>query len=242
MTWHENIEDFGKELEPGCTFRFECHPNLTCFGMCCCTEISLTPYDIARMRRHLNIGTGEFLSTYCRVYTDPQTGFPFVVLKHKEDGKCIFLGSHGCSLYESRPSCCRNYPLARVIDDDDDSGNRLNFYYLQQKAAYCEGMGKGADRTVREYCEMNGLMPYEKANDLFIDIPFAYKRLSHSVRYDGEVQSMVFGVVFNFDTFFEKYGRFNLVSAPKDDHEMIVLVRSIALNLIKKVVRMKLKE
>ncbi len=242
MTWHENLEDFGKELEPGSTFRFECHPKLTCFGMCCSTEITLTPYDIARMRRHLNIDTGEFLSTYCKVYTDPRTGFPFVVLKHKEDGKCVFLGNHGCSLYESRPSCCRNYPLARVIDDDDNSDKRLTIYYLQQEATYCEGLGRGSDRTVGGYCEMNGLIPYEKANDLFLDIPFAYKRLSHSVRHDSEVQSMVFEAVFNFDTFFAKYGRFNHVSAPKDDHEMIVLVRSIALNLIKKSARLKLGE
>ena len=80
-----------------------------------------------------------------------------------------------------------------------------------------------------------------KANDLFLDIPFAYKRLSRSVRHDSKVQSMVFEVVFNFDTFFSKYSRLYHVSAPKDDHEMIVLVRSIALNLIKKSTQLKVR-
>ena len=240
MTWHENLEDFGKKLEPDSTFRFECHPKLTCFGVCCSTEITLTPYDIARMRRHLSVGTGEFLSRYCKVYTDSRTGFPFVVLKRKEDSRCIFLGNNGCSLYESRPSCCRNYPLARVIENDDNSDKRISMYYLQQEAKYCMGLGRGADRTMGEYCEINGLIPYEEANDLFLDIPFAYKLLSHSVRNNKDVQSMVFEAVFNFDTFFEKYGGFNHVPAPKDDHEMIVLVRSIALNLIKKAAQLKL--
>ncbi len=45
---------------------------------------------------------------------------------------------------------------------------------------------------------------------------------------------MVFEAVFNFDRFFEKYGRFPHTAVPEDDHDMIVLVRSITLNLIEK--------
>jgi Fe-S-cluster containining protein len=242
MMWQDNLRDFGKEIEPGSTFRFDCHPELSCFGMCCSTQITLMPYDIARMRRHLSIDSGVFLSAYCTSHIDPRTGFPFVTLKHKEDGKCVFLGNYGCDVYESRPSCCRNYPLARAIDDDDNTGKRSTKYYLQQEVMYCEGLGRGSDRTIGEYCEMNGLGPYEKANDLFLDVPFAFSRLPYGVRQDREVQSMVFGAVFDFDTFFAKYGLFPHTSVPKDDYEVIVLVTSIALNLIKKAVRVKLKE
>jgi hypothetical protein len=165
-----------------------------------------------------------------------------VTLKHKGDGKCIFVGNCGCDIYESRPSCCRHYPLARVIDDDDNTGKRLTRYYLQREAMYCEGLGRGSDRTIGEYRDINGLRPYDEANDLFLDIPFAFKKLPYGVRHDREVQSMVFEAVFNFDTFFAKYGRFPHTSVPKDDHELIVLVRSIALGLIKKAVRLKLME
>ncbi len=242
MMWQDNLEDFGEEIEPGSTFRFECHPELSCFGMCCSTQISLTPYDIACMRQHLSIDTDSFLSAYCKAYIDRRTGFPFVTLKHKEDGKCVFVGNCGCDVYKSRPSCCRNYPLARVIDDDDNAGKRLIKYCLQQEAMYCEGLGRGSERTIGQYREMNGLGPYDEANDLFLDIPFAFKKLPYGVRHDREVQSMVFEAVFNFDTFFAKYGRFPYTSVPKDDHQMIVLIRSIALNLIKKAVRLKLKD
>lgn len=234
MTWHENIEYFGQEIEPDRTFRFECHPGLRCFGMCCGTEITPTPYDVARMRRHMSIDTGAFLSAYCKTFIDPRTGFPFVILKHKEDGKCVFLGRHGCDLYKSRPSCCRNYPLARVIDEDGKTGKKLIRYYLQQEAAYCEGLGRGPDWTIGDYCQANGLGPYEKANDLFLDIPFTFNRLPYNVKQDRDVQGMIFEAVFNFDRFFERYGRFPHTAVPEDDHEMIVLVRSITLNLIEK--------
>ena len=240
MTWQENLEDFGTEIELDRTFRFECHPELSCFGVCCGTEITLTPYDIARLRRHLSVDTGALLATYCKTCIDPRTGFPFVVLKHREDGKCVFLGRHGCDLYESRPSCCRNYPLARVIDEDGKTGKRLIRYYLQQQASYCEGLGRGPAWTIEDYCEANELGPYEKANDLFLDIPFTFSRLPYGLRQDKEVRGMVFEAVFNFDTFFKKYGRFPHTSVPKDDHEIIVVVRRIVLNLMEKTAHLKL--
>jgi Fe-S-cluster containining protein len=232
--WHERIQDFGQEIEPGSTFRFECHPDLKCFGTCCSTEITLTPYDLARMRRHLGVDTATFLSGYCETYTDRRTGFPFVALKGNEDGRCPFLGEDGCRLYEHRPSCCRNYPLAQVIDEDWQSGNRVVRYHLQQQAAYCEGFGRGPDLTVERYVEMNGLGPYEKANDIFLDIPFTFNSLPEGVKQDRDVQSMVFEAVFNFDRFFEKYGRFPHTAVPDDDGALIILIRRIVLNLIMK--------
>ena len=235
MTWQENIEDFGQEIELDTTFRFECHPGLRCFGICCGTEITLTPYDIARMRGRLSVDSGAFLATYCKTYVEPRTGFPFVVLKHKENGRCVFLGRDGCGLYESRPSCCRNYPLARVIDEDDKTGKKVIRYYLQQGAAYCEGVGRGPAWTVGAYCEANGLGPYEKANDLFLDIPFAFNNLPYAARQDSEVRSMIFQALFNFDRFFEKYGRFPRAAIPNDDGELIAVIRRVTLSLMEKI-------
>ncbi|MBW1860455.1 MAG: YkgJ family cysteine cluster protein [Deltaproteobacteria bacterium] len=232
--WHERIQDFGEEVQPDSTFRFECHGSLSCFGKCCNAEITLTPYDIARMRRHLGIDTAAFLPGYCNTYTDRRTGFPFVTLKQGEDDGCIFLGRDGCSLYENRPSCCRNYPLARVIDEDWKSANRVVRYHLQQQTTYCEGFGRGPDLTVDSYVEMNGLGPYEKANDVFLDVPFTFNSLPKHLKQDRDVQSMVFDAVFNFDGFFEKYGHFPHTAVPDDDGELIVLIRNIVLNLIMK--------
>ncbi|MGM5484491.1 MAG: YkgJ family cysteine cluster protein [Nanobdellota archaeon] len=31
-------------------------------------------------------------------------------LIHKDNMECIFLGEHGCDIYETRPEVCREYP------------------------------------------------------------------------------------------------------------------------------------
>jgi Fe-S-cluster containining protein len=242
MTWQENPEDFGEEIKPGTRFRFECHPELSCFGTCCATDVALTPYDIARMRRHMGIDTHEFLSFYCASRVDSRTGFPYVLLKRKENGLCVFSESHGCDIYESRPSCCRHYPLARVIEDEGQDSKRPTKYYLQRRAAHCKGMGRGPEWTIETHCEENGLGPYERANDLFLQVPFAFDTLPFGVRQDKEVQTMIYQAVFDFDRFFETYGRFGSFAPPEDDHEMIVLLTGITLNLIRRTAHLKLEE
>ena len=43
------------ELEPGKTFCFACHPEVPCFNRCCAElTLPLTPYDVLRLRRHMN--------------------------------------------------------------------------------------------------------------------------------------------------------------------------------------------
>jgi len=232
--WEENLGDFGQEIEVDGAFHFECHPGLNCFGRCCTTEIPLTPYDIARLRSHLETDTDSFLSTYSATYADSQTGFPFVILKRTEDGTCIFSQNGECEVYESRPGCCRSYPLSRVIDEDGMTGRRLVKYRLQQGADYCEGLGCGKEWTTREYCEANGLERYERANDLFLDVAFEFYRLPHSARHNKDVQQMVYGVVYNFDKFFDEFGKFPHTRLPENDDEVMELVRTITLGLIEK--------
>jgi len=241
MTWHENIEDFGEALKPGSTFRFECHPGLGCFGTCCATDVTLTPYDIARMRRHLAMDSHEFLSAYCLSRVDSRTGFPYVLLKRKEDGPCVFLESHGCGIYKSRPSCCRHYPLARVIEDLGQRGNPLSTYHLQRRAAYCKGMDRGPEWTIEAYCAENGLGPYERANDLFLQIPFVFEALPAGLKQDKDVQTMIYQAVFDFDRFFEKYGRFGPSTPPEDDDQLLRVLTDITLNLIRKTADLKAK-
>jgi hypothetical protein len=63
---------------------------------------------------------------------------------------------HGCEIYESRPSCCRNYPLARVIEDEGRGGKRSTKYYLQRRATYCQGMGRGPEGPSRPTVRKTG--------------------------------------------------------------------------------------
>ena len=157
-----------------------------------------------------------------------------MILKRNDDGTCIFSHNGVCEVYESRPSCCRSYPLSRVIDEDGITGRRSVKYRLQQGADYCDGLGCGKEWTIKAYRDASYLEPYERANDLFLDVAFEFYRLPHSVRYDKDVQQMVYGVVFNFDKFFDEYGKYPHTRLPENDDEIMELITTIALRLIEK--------
>ena len=130
--WEEDLGHFGEEIETDRIFRFECHAGLRCFGKCCRTEITLTSYDIARLRRHLDTDTDSFLSRFCITRLDARTGFPFVALKRNGDGACLFSADGGCQAYENRPGCCRNYPLARVVEEANKRAEEISGYGRQE--------------------------------------------------------------------------------------------------------------
>jgi len=45
------------------TIQFRCHKNIACFNECCKRiDISLTPYDILRLKNRLELTSNEFLA------------------------------------------------------------------------------------------------------------------------------------------------------------------------------------
>jgi uncharacterized protein len=71
----------------------------------CCKSISpiITQTDLERLARHLKIKPSAFLQTY--LYMDEDGDFVF------HQTPCPFLGADNyCSVYESRPRACREYP------------------------------------------------------------------------------------------------------------------------------------
>ena len=96
-------------------FQFACHRKVTCFNHCCRDlNQALTPYDVLRLKNHLNISSKEFLATYAMLYTGAATGLPVVSLRFGNDTHkpCPFVTVQGCRVYPARPSSCRIYPLA----------------------------------------------------------------------------------------------------------------------------------
>lgn len=91
-------------LEKGSTFSYSCN---RCKRCCTNLEISVNPYDIARLAKFKGISTTEFISSYVDVRKQ--------ALLRQSDGVCIFLDENGCSVHPDRPLPCRLYPLARNI-------------------------------------------------------------------------------------------------------------------------------
>ena len=71
----------------------------------CCSHISpvITQTDMERLAKYLKIKPSEFLQKY--LYMDEDGDFVF------KQRPCPFLGKDNyCSVYESRPKACREYP------------------------------------------------------------------------------------------------------------------------------------
>ncbi len=106
-----NIEPLEAE-----TFRFSCHPGVSCFGACCSDlTLMLLPYDVLRLRRRLGLGSREFLDTYTETL-EGDGGVPRVQLRMGDDEQrsCPFVDDGACTVYEDRPGACRMFPLGRA--------------------------------------------------------------------------------------------------------------------------------
>ena len=64
-------------IAPNQCFQFDCHPGVPCFNACCrdLNQI-LTPYEIYRLKSHLNMDSGTFLAHYTHSHMGPATGLP----------------------------------------------------------------------------------------------------------------------------------------------------------------------
>ena len=79
----KNIEPAQLNLKS--PLKFRCHKGVKCFTKCCRNiSIFLTPYDIVRMKKRLNMTSSEFLDKYTAMDYDPKTSHPFAILKMTE--------------------------------------------------------------------------------------------------------------------------------------------------------------
>lgn len=161
------------------TFQFSCNAGVPCFNECC-KDVNqfLTPYDVLRLKRHLGVTSGEFLEKYTTRHLGPETGLPVVCLKtDPQDGFiCPFVSSEGCRVYESRPSSCRTYPLARLLSRSRETG-QVTVHYALLAEPHCQGHSRNGKQTVREWIASQGIAPYDAMNDRMMDIISLKNRL-----------------------------------------------------------------
>lgn len=86
-----------------------------CPGYCCSYPvIVVTRRDLQRIARHLGIDEKTAFKRYCR----SDHGYKRILRRQDDDhfGRiCTFFDteSRNCSIYQARPSTCRNYPGER---------------------------------------------------------------------------------------------------------------------------------
>lgn len=150
-------------LPENAPLQFRCHRNIKCWNACCSNiDITLTPYDILRLKKRLNLSSGEFLKQYSVPFEMDKDGMPGVKLKAVEGGSaCQFMTPEGCSVYEDRPTACRYYPVALLTMRRSDEYFDRSAYALV-KEPHCLGHFEDKTQTIEEYRKEQGVDEYDQ--------------------------------------------------------------------------------
>lgn len=147
------------------SIQFQCRKGIACFNRCCeSIEITLTPYDIIRLKTRLKLMSKEFVSIYTVPFQMDGQGMPGLKLITKPGTTaCTFLTPEGCGVYEDRPTACRYYALGNMGLHKKDSTTVEDIYFLV-KEDHCLGHNEPCTITIRDYRKEQGVEKYDEMN------------------------------------------------------------------------------
>lgn len=152
-------------------FTFSCRKDLDCFTECCrLLELSLTPYDVLRLRRSTGLSSTAFLHQYVIVEEPAEEFFPKLFLTMLDDGRasCPFVSLNGCIVYPDRPGACRAYPLGRACRRMESGHFEEDFILVREP--HCHGFTGEVIQTAEQYCSDQGLAIYNRFNDILASL------------------------------------------------------------------------
>ena len=143
--------------------QFQCRKGIGCWNACCSNiDISLTPYDILRLKRRFDISSGAFLQKYTVPYELEENSIVGVKLRPVENGTaCQFMTPEGCSVYSDRPTACRYYPVALLSLRRQDEYSDQTSYALVEEP-HCLGHKEPRPISVEAYRKEQGLDEYDE--------------------------------------------------------------------------------
>ncbi|MDM8569145.1 YkgJ family cysteine cluster protein [Thiotrichales bacterium HSG1] len=190
-------------LELDDKIQFRCHKDIACFNECCKKiDISLTPYDILCLQKHLNLTSNEFLSQYTIPFEMDKDGLPGVKIKTTvENPACPFLQQDGCSVYEARPTVCRYYALGLMSMRKEKSSTDENAYFLV-KEEHCLGHDEERKISVLNYREEQGVDQYDDINREWRQLILKKRSAGPTIGKPSERSLKFFFLCsYNFDSF-----------------------------------------
>ena len=146
--------------------QFGCHTKVSCFNECCKqADLTLTPYDVLRMKHHLGMTSGEFLKKHTVPFEIEGQGLPGIKMRTTNDEPvCLLMDAEkGCTVYADRPSACRYYPLG-LMSMKAFKANSAEQHYFIVKEEHCQGHCEDSHLTVDEYREQQGVKEYDEFN------------------------------------------------------------------------------
>jgi hypothetical protein len=134
------------------TFNFGCNQ----CGRCCRKrdDVLLTPLDLFKIARHLNMKIGDVMEEYCEFCEGATSKIPAVRIKPKSyQQTCPFLKKGICRIHAVKPTICALFPLGRMTNAQTGEFS----YFLQPVTC-----GKiGQEHTVREWLSEFSLLEDE---------------------------------------------------------------------------------
>lgn len=206
-----------QEIDENSVFQFECGPDSPCYNRCCADMvIPITPYDMARIRRGLDISCEEFLGTFTELVTMPETGISLPMLKmlKSPDSPCPFVNPAGCAIYEQRPGACRSWPIGRA-SSLGEGGLKLRYFMIRED--YCQGFCKGKKYTPLAWQSFEGMDKENYYNDLYMR--FLSKISVGGKALDKRNASLCFLCLYQLDRFRELIVKMSIFSRLEIDEE-----------------------
>jgi Fe-S-cluster containining protein len=181
--------------------KFSCHRGISCFTACCADlHLVLTPYDILRMKKRLQLPAAEFTRKYTEPHEAGESLFPLMRLRMREDeGRpCPFVSPQGCTIYEDRPGACRLYPLGRAAAGSLPGKGEREFYFLVDES-HCLGFREEREWSVEEWIQDQGVRLYNEMNRPWMEIVTSQSPRLREV--NEQKWGMFYMVSYNLDRF-----------------------------------------
>lgn len=178
----KNVQEIADDEQ----FSFACHNRVRCFTDCCRQlELSLTPYDVLRLKNALSLSSTDFLERYVIIEQDEAEPFPRCYLTMVDDGNasCVFVTDEGCSVYQDRPGPCRAYPMGRASMRKEN--NQMEQFFVLLHEEHCKGFEEEPLQTPLQYSSDQGLDQYNEHNDILINI-LQHEKIRKGMRLSTE--------------------------------------------------------
>lgn len=190
-------------LTPEHRIHFHCYPGISCFNACCKkADVTLTPYDILRLKKRLGMSSTEFLKQYTVPFQLDQDGLPGLKLKTDDSGTCLQLNAEeGCGVYPDRPTVCRYYPVA-LLSLREKGASAAKEQYSLVKEAHCLGHAEDREMSLGEYRAEQGCDEYDEHNREWYQLILKKKSAGPTVGRPPQASLQLFFLAsYDLDTF-----------------------------------------
>ncbi len=215
--------------------KFRCHPGVSCFTACCGNiNIILTPYDILRMRKGMNLPAEEFLLRFTTPVYLEKTDLPGVKIHLDENGRCPFVTEKGCTIYPYRPTTCRYYPVGMsYFHAAGSEGTGSEEFYFLVKEPHCKGHEEDRVQTIREWRADQGIDESDEMNKEWMEIVMRRKSFGLQATLSEPAKKMFFMASTDLDKFRDFVFNSTFLNIYEVDEETLLSIKEDDIALMK---------